>query len=134
MNDNKEAEINPSLGLVEGTQLTEPIRIERFDRALWEVDRYNEFMKGDIPSTVHPNLWRMEKLNNYNGIYQAYPAPVEGSDNKNGIVYQVRSYDISTMSFIRGKEGWIVMDSNRSFDKCLLCKVGLGEFQEICRP
>ena len=67
-------------------------------------------MRIDTPSTVHPNLWRMEKLNNYNGIYQAYPAPEEGSDNKNGIVYQVRSYDISTMSLIRGKEGWIVID------------------------
>ena len=40
-------------------------------------------MRIDTPSTVHPNLWRMEKLNNYNGIYQAYPAPEEGSDNKN---------------------------------------------------
>lgn len=52
----------------------------------------------------------MGKMNNCNGLYQVYPKPEDGGDLKNGIVYQVRTYDISTMSIIKGKKGWIIID------------------------
>lgn len=133
MNEDKMGEINPSLGLVEGTQLEEDIKVERqnINIKVWEIPTYNEFMKGDVPPTVHPNLWRMEKLNNYNGIYQAYPAPVEGSDNKNGLIYQVRSYDICTMSFIKGKKGWIVIDPLTS---AVAAKLAWENFRKYVDP
>lgn len=116
--DNNDAE-NVYRGFVEGTQMTEPLKTKALgkDIVTWDINRYIDHMKADdAPSTVHPNLWRMEKLNNCNGLYQVYPKPEEGGDYKNGLVYQVRTYDISTMSIIKGKKGWIIIDPLNSAD------------------
>ena len=51
-----------------------------------------QFVDGDAPASVNPSLWRQAKLNNNNGLFQV----AEG-------IYQVRGYDISNMSWIRGK-------------------------------
>lgn len=110
MNEDNEDEINVHRGFIEGTQLSEPIKIPGKEVVSWDVNRYIDKMHGDAPCTVHPNLWRMEKMNNCNGLYQVYPKPEDGGDLKNGIVYQVRTYDISTMSIIKGKKGWIIID------------------------
>lgn len=131
MNDDKSSLVNPSLGLVRGTELTEPIVHKKLGVECWAVNKYVDFMGGEVPATVHPNLWRMEKLNNYNGIYQVYPAPVEGSDNKNGVIYQARSYDISTMSFIKGKKGWIIIDPLTSVESA---SVAWEKFKQYVDP
>jgi alkyl sulfatase BDS1-like metallo-beta-lactamase superfamily hydrolase len=57
------------------------------------------FVKGDSPASVNPSLWRQAKLNGQSGLFQV----AEG-------IYQVRGYDVSNMSWIRGATGWIVVD------------------------
>lgn len=51
------------------------------------------------PETVNPNLWRHAVLNAHHGLFKV----AEG-------VWQVRGYDISNITFIRGQSGWIVID------------------------
>jgi len=57
------------------------------------------FVSGDAPASVNPSLWRQAKLNGNHGLFQV----AEG-------IYQVRGYDVSNMSWIRGKSGWIIVD------------------------
>jgi len=57
------------------------------------------FVAGDAPASVNPSLWRQAKLNGMHGLFQV----ADG-------IYQVRGYDVSNMSWIRGKTGWIVVD------------------------
>ena len=66
--------------------------------AVWRTQDY-AFVQGDAPSTVNPSLWRQAKLNGIHGLFRV----TEG-------VYQVRGYDISNISMIRGRSGWIVVD------------------------
>lgn len=58
-----------------------------------------DFLKGDRPDTVHPALWRQSQLNAMHGLFEV----TDG-------IYQVRGYDLSNISFIRGDTGWIVVD------------------------
>ena len=51
------------------------------------------------PDTVSPSLWRQAVLNMYHGLYKV-------TDN----IYQVRGYDLSNITFVKGKTGWIVFD------------------------
>jgi len=57
------------------------------------------FVEGDAPPSVNPSLWRQAKLNGIHGLFQV----AEG-------IYQVRGYDCSNMTWIRGKTGWIIVD------------------------
>ncbi|MET4692805.1 alkyl/aryl-sulfatase [Endozoicomonas lisbonensis] len=57
------------------------------------------FLKGDAPTTANPSLWRQSVLNANSGLFEV----TEG-------VYQVRSWDLANISFIRGTSGWIVID------------------------
>lgn len=66
--------------------------------ALWDTGAY-DFMEGPSPSTVNPSLWRQETLNNIAGLFEVTPG-----------IYQIRGFDLSNMSLIRGSEGWIVVD------------------------
>ena len=63
-----------------------------------DIGRY-DFLQGDAPDTVHPNLWRHAKLNVNHGLFEV----TEG-------VWQVRGYDISNITFIKSNTGWIVVD------------------------
>ncbi|MBL0709453.1 MAG: MBL fold metallo-hydrolase [Colwellia sp.] len=58
-----------------------------------------DYIKGDAPSTTNPSLWRQSKLNSLNGLFKV-------TDD----IYQVRDFDLSNISFIKGKKGWIVID------------------------
>jgi alkyl sulfatase BDS1-like metallo-beta-lactamase superfamily hydrolase len=49
--------------------------------------------------SIHPSLLRQSRLNNNYGLYKV----TEG-------IYQVRGFDLSDISFVRGKTGWIVID------------------------
>ncbi|MCU0790623.1 MAG: MBL fold metallo-hydrolase, partial [Nitratireductor sp.] len=53
---------------------------------------------GDLDS-VHPSTMRIARLNNNFGLYEVIPG-----------IYQVRGFDLSDMTFVRGKTGWIVID------------------------
>ncbi len=65
---------------------------------VWDRAAY-DFIEGESPDTVNPSLWRQAKLNNIHGLFEV----VDG-------LYQVRGYDLSNVTFIRGETGWIVVD------------------------
>lgn len=67
-------------------------------RTVWNLDAYG-FVDGQAPETVHPSLWRHMKLLRRHGLFRA----AEG-------VWQVRGFDISNMTLIAGRSGWIVID------------------------
>jgi alkyl sulfatase BDS1-like metallo-beta-lactamase superfamily hydrolase len=67
-------------------------------RTIWDTGAY-AFETGEAPASVHPSLWRQAQLNNRHGLFEV----ADG-------IYQVRGYDLSNMSLIRGKTGWIVVD------------------------
>jgi alkyl sulfatase BDS1-like metallo-beta-lactamase superfamily hydrolase len=54
---------------------------------------------GDFDS-IHPSMTRIARLNNNFGLYEVIPG-----------IYQVRGFDLSDMSFVRGRTGWIVIDT-----------------------
>jgi alkyl sulfatase BDS1-like metallo-beta-lactamase superfamily hydrolase len=59
-----------------------------------------EFIGAEIPDTVNPSLYRQAQLNQAaNGLYKV----TEG-------IYQVRGTDLSNLTLIRGKTGWILYD------------------------
>lgn len=51
------------------------------------------------PDSVHPSLWRHGRLNAVHGLFEVAPG-----------IWQCRGYDISNITFIAGKNGWIVID------------------------
>lgn len=65
---------------------------------VWDANSY-AFLKGDAPPSVNPSLWRQSKLNAEHGLFEVTPG-----------IYQLRGYDISVMTIIRGKTGWIIVD------------------------
>src|SRR5262245_9305864 len=67
-------------------------------RIVWEAAS-RDFISGDAPPSVNPSLWRQAKLNSLHGLF----AVTDG-------VYQVRGYDVSNMTLIRGQTGWIIVD------------------------
>ncbi len=94
--------------------LDDPIDFEEAERGLIESDpdqtitsatgrtwsqKLFAFVSGEAPASVNPSLWRQAKLNGHHGLYQV----ADG-------IYQVRGYDVSNMSWIRGETGWIVVD------------------------
>lgn len=67
-------------------------------RTVWDLGAY-DFVAGASPETVHPSLWRHIGLLRRHGLYQV----TEG-------VWQVRGFDISNMTVLRGNTGWILID------------------------
>ncbi len=65
---------------------------------VWNLDAY-KFVEGAAPSTVNPSLWRHMGLLRRSGLF----AVTDG-------VWQVRGFDVSNMTVVRGKTGWIVID------------------------
>jgi alkyl sulfatase BDS1-like metallo-beta-lactamase superfamily hydrolase len=83
--------------------LPDPVVIKgQGEFAAWDLQQF-AFVKGgpenNAPSTVNPSLWRNAKLNMNHGLYTV----VDG-------IWQVRGYDLSVMSIIRGDRGYIVVD------------------------
>ncbi|WP_430459552.1 alkyl/aryl-sulfatase [Thalassolituus sp. LLYu03] len=68
------------------------------DNAVWDRPAY-DFIQGEAPGSVNPSLWRQAQLNNINGLFEVTPG-----------VYQLRGFDLSNMTLIRGKSGWIIVD------------------------
>jgi alkyl sulfatase BDS1-like metallo-beta-lactamase superfamily hydrolase len=66
--------------------------------AVWNPSAYG-FLEGTAPDSVNPSLWRQAQLNSIHGLFQV----TEG-------VYQIRGYDLSNMTLIEGRTGWIVVD------------------------
>lgn len=64
----------------------------------WDLDSW-EFLNGDAPDSVNPSLWRQSQLCAIDGLFEV----VDG-------IYQVRGFDLSNITFVRGRSGWIVVD------------------------
>lgn len=64
----------------------------------WNTDDYS-FVRGEAPPSVHPSLWRQAKLNGIHGLFEVTAG-----------IHQVRGYDLSNMTLIDGKTGWILVD------------------------
>ena len=65
---------------------------------IWDTAAY-AFVQGDAPDSVNPSLWRQAKLNGLHGLFEVAKG-----------IYQVRGYDISNLTLIRGQTGWILVD------------------------
>ena len=66
---------------------------------LRDFDAYG-FLDAATPDTVNPSLWRHAQLNAHIGLFKV----MDG-------VYQLRGFDISNITLIEGKSGWIVVDA-----------------------
>jgi len=58
-----------------------------------------DFLKSEAPDSVNPSLWRQSQLLSKHGLFKV----TDG-------IYQVRSFDLSNITFIEGDTGWIVVD------------------------
>jgi alkyl sulfatase BDS1-like metallo-beta-lactamase superfamily hydrolase len=77
----------------------DPLVIRRADGVpVWDFASFG-FIDGEAPGTVNPSLWRQARLNGQYGLFEVVPG-----------IHQVRGYDISNMTLIEGKSGWIVVD------------------------
>ncbi len=65
---------------------------------VWDLGTF-AFVDGAAPDTVNPSLWRQAQLNNHGGLFRV----TDG-------IYQVRGYDISNITFVATRTGWIVID------------------------
>ncbi len=72
---------------------------DKSGKVIWSQKAYG-FLEGkDAPDTVNPSLWRHTQLNHYYGLFEV----TDG-------IYQVRGYDMSNITFVKGDTGWIVFD------------------------
>jgi alkyl sulfatase BDS1-like metallo-beta-lactamase superfamily hydrolase len=67
---------------------------------VWDMGAYDFLLEGREFDSIHPSLQRQAVLNMGYGLYEVVP----------GRIYQVRGFDLSNISFIRGDTGWIVFD------------------------
>jgi alkyl sulfatase BDS1-like metallo-beta-lactamase superfamily hydrolase len=79
-------------------------------RPVWNLAAY-DFVEGAAPDTVNPALWREMRLLRRHGLFKVS----EG-------VWQVRGFDVSNMTVVAGKTGWILVDplTNRETAKAAL--------------
>ncbi len=68
-------------------------------RALWDLRAYDFLADETAPDTVNPSLWRIARLNMNNGLFKVCDR-----------VYQLRGFDIASMTVIEGDSGVIVID------------------------
>ena len=65
----------------------------------WDMERFQFLDQQAEFDSIHPSLHRQSRLNNNYGLYEVIPG-----------IYQVRGFDLSDITFIRGETGWIVFD------------------------
>jgi alkyl sulfatase BDS1-like metallo-beta-lactamase superfamily hydrolase len=78
--------------------ISSPAILDDAGNPVWEISQY-DFVTGAAPDTVNPSLWRQGELVAKHGLFEVAPG-----------LYQVRGYDLSVMTVIEGKTGWIVID------------------------
>lgn len=65
---------------------------------VWNLSAF-DFVKGDAPASVNPGLWRQTGLLRRHGLFAVAPG-----------IWQVRGFDVSNMTIVRGETGWILID------------------------
>ena len=94
--DNKDDYISANRGFI---ATLNDSKIKNTDGSLsYDVSAF-DFIKGEAPDSVNPSLWRQSELAAKHGLFEVTKG-----------IYQVRNFDLSNISFIRGKTGWIVVD------------------------
>jgi alkyl sulfatase BDS1-like metallo-beta-lactamase superfamily hydrolase len=78
--------------------LTDPLIRNAAGAPVWNLAAY-DFVEGPAPASVNPSLWRHMGHLRHHGLFQV-------SAN----VWQVRGFDVSNMTVVKGKTGWIVID------------------------
>ena len=68
-------------------------------RVVWDIGRYDFLLQNKEFKTINPSLQRIATLNMGYGLYKV----ADG-------IYQVRGFDLSNITFIEGKTGWILYD------------------------
>ncbi len=76
----------------------DPVILNAAGKPVWNMAAY-AFVAGPAPDTVNPSLWRHMTHLKHHGLYRVTPN-----------VWQVRGFDVSNMTIIRGATGWIVID------------------------
>ncbi len=67
---------------------------------VWDMGQYDFLLSGEDFDSIHPSLQRQATLNMNYGLYEVVP----------GKIYQVRGFDLSNMTLVRGDTGWILFD------------------------
>jgi alkyl sulfatase BDS1-like metallo-beta-lactamase superfamily hydrolase len=67
-------------------------------RVVFDLASY-DFLKAEAPESANPSLWRQAQLIAKHGLYKVAER-----------IYQVRGFDVSTVSFIETDKGYIVVD------------------------
>lgn len=64
---------------------------------IWDLEEYKKYIADDkpAPDTVNPSLWRNAQLCMEYGLFEVVPDKI----------YQVRGYDLSNITFIKGNTG-----------------------------
>jgi alkyl sulfatase BDS1-like metallo-beta-lactamase superfamily hydrolase len=71
----------------------------------WNMEAFSFLDNRSCPDTINPLLFRHARLNDINGLFEVVPG-----------IYQVRGYDITAMSLIKGDTGWIIIDPMHSVE------------------
>jgi alkyl sulfatase BDS1-like metallo-beta-lactamase superfamily hydrolase len=83
---------------------------------VWNLQAFQFANDQQAPATANPSLWRQLQLISQGGLYEVIPR-----------IYQVRSADLSNITFIEGDTGVIVMDPLISTETA---KAGLDLYRE----
>ncbi|MFO6448586.1 alkyl/aryl-sulfatase [Erythrobacter sp. NE805] len=76
----------------------DPVILNAAGKPVWNLEAY-AFVTGPAPDTVNPSLWRHMTHLKRHGLFEVTPN-----------VWQVRGFDVSNMTILRGASGWIVID------------------------
>jgi alkyl sulfatase BDS1-like metallo-beta-lactamase superfamily hydrolase len=79
--------------------MTEMVIAADAGHAAWDMERFRFLDQQQEFDSIHPSLHRISRLNNNYGLYEVIPG-----------IYQVRGFDLSNITFVRGTTGWIVFD------------------------
>jgi alkyl sulfatase BDS1-like metallo-beta-lactamase superfamily hydrolase len=76
------------------------VKIMRDDghMAAFDLSSYG-FLEGQAPDSANPSLWRQAQIITQHGLFKVHER-----------IFQVRGFDVSTVSFIDAGSGWIVVD------------------------
>jgi alkyl sulfatase BDS1-like metallo-beta-lactamase superfamily hydrolase len=76
----------------------DPLITAKDGRPVWNLNAY-AWIDGKAPDTVNPSLWRHQSILRKHGLFAL-------SDG----MWQVRGFDVSNMTVIKGATGWILVD------------------------
>ena len=81
-------------------EIPDGVILDKQGKTVWDRRPYAFLNAKEAPDTVNPSLWRQARLDAVHGLFEVVP----------GQIWQIRGYDISVMTIIRGKSGWLVVD------------------------